>query len=95
MSIKTLKRILFGGIFKKNMNEDLDKIKKHTEWLNTITSGVWIAASGTFALTEVQGENINSLTFFPSKGIIVKVFMNTQNGEMRIFPANMFEKNAS
>lgn len=95
MAFKTLKRILFSGIFKMKINlmEDPTKVAIKIAELNR-TGGDWIAANGTNALTNVSGDfrtNAN-IVFQPSNGIPVKVFMNKTNGEMKLFPAVLFER---
>ena len=52
--------------------------------------GHWIVANGVHALTQVtkSGESFN---FNPASGILIKVFFNTENGEIKLFPAAMID----
>lgn len=73
--------------------EDLQKIQNKINELNGF-GGTWIAADGTNALIKVQGDfrtNAN-VVFMPASGIPVKVFLNTLNGEIKMFPAILFER---
>ena len=78
----------------KHMPEDPRKIQAKIDYLNNLVGGHWVAATGKHALTEVKGNDYNKLTFFPTRGIVIKVFMNQDTGEIRIFHARPFEKNA-
>lgn len=51
----------------------------------------WIFADGLHALTKVQFENGPDPVFYPSSGIPIKVFMNTDTGEIRMFPIAIFK----
>ncbi len=51
---------------------------------------VWKAVPGYFALTGFNYGQGNP-QFNPSYGYPVKVFVNERTGEMRIFPASLFE----
>jgi hypothetical protein len=76
--------------------EDNEKILVKRRELNGGENGPWIAVDGTNALIKVQGDfrtNTN-VVFMPASGIPVKVFMNTINGEIRMFPAILFERDA-
>lgn len=54
----------------------------------------WFAVDGTHALTEVQGDltKREGVRFLPATGVPVKVFINRRNGEIKLFPAMMFEQ---
>ena len=52
--------------------------------------GPWIAMNGVQALTNVV-KNGESFTFMPASGTPVKVFLNQQTGEVKLFPALLFE----
>lgn len=81
------------GIFKpKLMPEDPQKIQDKIRELNASTPGqFWITVQENHALTKVDFRN-GKVVFFPSSGVIIKIFFNRSTGEIRIFPAKMFEQ---
>ncbi len=48
----------------------------------------WVPASGVHALTLVNKNN-NDYQFNPASGVLVKVFLNTRTGEIKLFPAKL------
>ncbi len=90
----------FSGIFEvdistKNM-EDSQKITQKVTELNSLNTGDdWTVLEGNQALTKVEGNlsGGSELKFLPATGIVIKTFMNRRNGEIKIFPAIMFEQN--
>lgn len=48
--------------------------------------GTWTSVDGVHALTQVskEGEVYN---FNPAAGVVVKIFINTTTGEIKLFPA--------
>ena len=78
------------GIHKsmENPAKVLAKVKE----LNGGETGHWLAIPGYHALTKVE-LNQGNANFFPGTGVILKVFVNGRTGEIRIFPAPMFEGN--
>jgi len=49
----------------------------------------WIATDGLRTLTGMNVEN-EVITFTPNNGIPLKVFVNTESGEIKIFDARKF-----
>lgn len=74
--------------------ENLIKVKKRVDMLNKgKSSNPWFAFDGFHALTKFKfGKGDESPTFYPSSGIILKVFINSETGELRVFPAKAFNK---
>lgn len=54
---------------------------------------VWAEIPGYFALTKFDypNEDNSGAVFNPSFGVPVKVFMNTETGEIKTFSGNIFE----
>ena len=50
----------------------------------------WIAVAGYFAVTGFS-YNQSTPTFNPNYGYTVKVFVNTDSGEVKMFASNLFE----
>jgi len=72
--------------------QDPEKIRRKIQELNR-DGGDWVEAEGNHALTKVEGEfRGGKVTFFPSSGIPLKVFISRRTGEIKIFPAIMFER---
>ena len=98
MIFKTLKQLLFSDIFKlgnitpKNM-EDPTKVANKIADLN-ITGGDWIAVNGYNSLIAMEGDLVSkkNIVFKPNLGYLVKVFINKTNGEIKLFPATLFER---
>lgn len=65
-----------------------DKIATKLRELNL--NGTWNEVSGLFAVTQVEAK-LDSVAFNPGTGVVVKLFVNTRTGEMKMFPANLFE----
>ena len=76
--------------------EDLVKVQKKIDELNAVRKG-WIAAEGINALTSVSGDIIakKDIHYNPNVGYPVKIFINTEDGEIKTFAAVLFEKDAS
>lgn len=74
--------------------EDQTKVQKRVDELNkSKPSKPWFAFDGFHALTKFEfGKGDESPTFYPSSGILLKVFINAETGELRIFPAKAFKK---
>lgn len=71
------------------MAENNQKIQQYIQFLNNLTPGqTWVPADGYQALTKID---IEKKVFYPNNGIPVKVFINQTTGEMRMFPASIFE----
>lgn len=80
------------GIFRGTMAEDPNKIITQQNWLNSLISGqTWVAVQGYHSLTSATVDT--SITFYPTSGYIVKIFVNTTTGEIRMFPYQIFERN--
>jgi len=73
--------------------EDTHLVQQKIAYLNS-RGGNWIAAEGNYALTTVTGDFSTkaNVVFSPSNGIPGKVFINTVDGEIKIFHANLFER---
>jgi hypothetical protein len=52
--------------------------------------GPWVAMNGVQALTNVE-KNGESFSFLPASGTPIKVFLNKTTGEVKLFPALLFE----
>lgn len=74
------------------MKIDPDKIQKKLDELNAGTGTVkpWIAVDGYNAITQANIDT-SPPTFLPASGILVKVFVNRQTGELKNFPLVLFE----
>lgn len=79
------------------MAEDPNKISSQRDLLNSLTTppGDWVAVLGAFALISVTGDlqAKTNIVFNVNNGYAVKVFINQRNGEIRLFPAVLFEQN--
>lgn len=90
----------FGSIFSietsKISMEDPQKITEKINELNHLGVGVWIAVDGASALTGVSGDFVprTNVVFNPNTGYPVKAFINTSNGEIKLFAAILFERDA-
>lgn len=69
---------------KKTIQETINNLNKE------YNSGQWVAMSGVQALTNVE-KNGDSFSFLPASGTPVKVFLNKTTGEIKLFPALLFE----
>ena len=89
--IKYIKKLL--GI-SNSMEIDEAKVQSKITELNRL-GGNWFAVDGMHALTTVAFKGDSPL-FNPASGILLKVFINKVNGEIKTFPAIMFavENNA-
>ncbi len=59
--------------------------------LNAQTPGqAWDAIDGVQSLTSVNRQSSNDVSFNIGSGVLVKGFINTTTGEMRLFPAKLF-----
>lgn len=100
MITQTLKQLFFGDILgldrctEEHMPEDPQKIQRKIEELNASTPGMfWGVVKGNHALTGMVVDPKGTATFLPTRGIPLKAFFNKSTGEIKIFPARMFEKN--
>lgn len=75
--------------------EDAEQVQKKVEELNKKEkpgNQGWVAVDGYNALTKFEfGDSNKGPTFYPSSGIPVKIFINAANGEIRVFPATVFQ----
>lgn len=74
--------------------EDKNKIDRQLAWLNaTYPPASWMRIDGNQTLNKVEGDisSGQNLKFFGSTGIIIITFLNKSTGEIKIFPANIFE----
>lgn len=67
------------------------KVQDIIDSLNKATGNHWVAASGVHALTNVSKDEAHVVSFNPGRGLPVKVFMNQETNEIRLYPALMFE----
>ncbi len=59
--------------------------------LNALKSGEeWEAIDGVQALTTVTRESGEAVSFNVGSGVLVKAFLNTTTGEIKIFPAKIY-----
>lgn len=58
--------------------------------LSRLTNHIWKEAQGYHALTMVDIRT-SGVAFNPASGIPIKVFVDTVSGELKMFPASMFE----
>lgn len=65
-----------------------DKIATKLRELNL--NGTWNQVEGLFAVTQVEAKPDN-VAFNPGAGVVLKLFINTGTGEIKMFPANLFE----
>jgi len=93
MILKILKSMLFGGIFKHMQDPNL--IRAKIVELNSGETGDWEEITGNHALTSVDGDfrTNSNIVFKPASGVPLKAFLNRRTGEIKIFPAIMFEIN--
>lgn len=52
--------------------------------------GSWKAVDGEFAFTSIERKEGGTVNFKIGSGLPVKVFLNSETGELRMFPAKMF-----
>lgn len=77
----------------KYMPEDPNKIQAKISELDTLAKPAsWEEIGGNFAITRFEVHDDGSPIFLPSKGIPLKAFFNKRTGEIKIFPAKIFEK---
>lgn len=90
--MKIIKLILnkLRGIVHSTM-EDPQKVQAKLIELQTKTGHVWTTSDGYHALTSVSF-NTSGAVFNPSKGVVVKVFLDTYTKEIKLFPFGMFER---
>lgn len=67
------------------------KVQEIIDQLNAGQPGTWVAPDGVHALTRVTKDGDKFFSFNPGSGIPVKVFFNQASGEIRLYPAMMFE----
>lgn len=72
------------------LNLDAQKIHNKIEELNRTQGGSWQEVGGLFAITVVEPKE-DSIAFNPASGLILKPFFNQATGEVKIFPAKIFE----
>jgi len=85
-------RKFFCKLRRRSM-EDLIKVQEKIKELSKGKPGKWIPFSGFHALTKFEfGEGGKSPTFHPDSGVPLKIFVNVETGELRAFPAKVFEK---
>lgn len=85
--IKWLRRL-----FKKTM-ESPQKIQQQIRWMNLTFGGNWQQIPGYLGLVNagVFNKYANTANFNLNSGYTVKAFMNTLTGEVKFFPASLFE----
>ncbi len=72
---------------------DQTKVNRKIEELRDSSGGhLWKEISGYQALTMVNIETSGAV-FNPASGVVVKTFVDTVTGEIKIFPSSMFEQN--
>ena len=59
-------------------------------YLNGLKVGTWVLTEDYYALTTVKIEDAN-IVFNPSNGAILKAFLNTDTGELRIYLAKVLD----
>ena len=79
--------------------EDPIKVVNKINELNggeTKPNGDWIPVEGYNVMINATGglQPNEKLVFNGNRGFVVKVFINKRNGETKIYPARLFEKNA-
>lgn len=78
------------GILKSTM-ENRQKVADKIRDLNLLVDGeVWIEVDGYVAMTKVE-LGANAATFHANQGLPCKVFFNSTSGEIKLFPAKLFE----
>ncbi len=72
--------------------ESQAKIEEKIRTLNAIpgNTGQWLALDGFHGLTQFQFLPNNGANFIPNSGYPIKVFVNSETGEVRMFPAVFF-----
>lgn len=98
--LKALKRWLRGGKigdmravhiderrFKKEVVDELNK-----ERIAADKKPLWVEIKRPHALTSVEIDDEGNVKFFPEVGFIVKAMVNVDTGEMKLFPAILYEK---
>lgn len=51
----------------------------------------WITLDGYHAFTRAELNSSDGVKFYPGSGLIVKIFVKPETGEIRVYPAAMFE----
>lgn len=78
--------------------EDPKKVDQKILELNKLdkSGGDWVAGEGYVSLMFTEGDlrAKKNIAMNPHKGYAVKLFVNTLNGEIKLFPAILFEKDA-
>jgi hypothetical protein len=77
--------------------QDPMKIKGVLEALNSangLGKGKWVEAAGYHALLTMEVKN-NLLTAVPGSAIGIKVFVNTETGELKTYLAKFFDPEAA
>ncbi len=73
--------------------QDQKKIDAKIKELKDTTKEDWLPVTGNHALIKAEGEfKGGKIVFFPNKGAPLKGFINKKTGEIKIFPAKLFEK---
>ena len=71
--------------------EDSQKVQNFLRVLGNRYPGTnWIPVNEAFAYTSVSG-SWGSISFNPSRGYLVKLFVDTTTGEIKAFPLTMFK----
>ncbi len=86
--MKRLVDILLGYILEKRMEFDERKI----EAKRILLGQHWQVAEALHAITTAEFKGAGNLNFNPAQGILVKVFINSLDGEMKFYPAILFKK---
>jgi len=80
---------------RRKVQEDAGKIQAVLQTLNGVQGGPWIPTNGFFIWPEfVFGKSGQGNIIKTSEGIVVKVFVNSQTGEVRTFLAQAVANNA-
>lgn len=70
--------------------ESSEKVARKLGELNTgFSTKPWVPIDGYFSLTNTELKP-DGVVFHVDQGLILKTFLNTENGEIRLFPANAF-----
>lgn len=84
---------LFGRKRYTRRMEDPKKVQDKVKELNTMyPPGKWLPVDGFGSWTDVTGRSPKDLTFNPSEGFIVKIFVNDTTGESKSFSWVLFLK---
>src|SRR5437762_28286 len=87
-------RLLNKIIGRKRMVEDNAKVALYLRGLNGGSTGPWVAADGFSIWPGFEfGKNGQNNTIKAGEGIVVKVFFNTQNGDVKTVLAQAMIKN--